>query len=60
MIITPMATAVKAVDRFVEDPSLTGKVAELHEENITFAEQKEYVDENTGVNIEMFWKLGYA
>lgn len=60
MIITPMATAVKAVDRFVEDPSLTGKVAELHEENITFAEQQEYVDENTGVNIEMFWKLGYA
>lgn len=39
---------------------LTGKVAELHEDHVTFAEQPAYVDENTGKNIEMFWSLGYA
>jgi hypothetical protein len=60
MTTTPVDTAVRAVSRFVEDPSLTGKVAELHGENITFAEQKEYADESTRENIEMFWKLGYA
>ena len=60
MIITPVSTAVRAVDRFVEDPSLSGKVAELHEENITYAKQQEYVDKNTEINVEMFWTLGYA
>lgn len=60
MTTTPVDTAVRAVSRFVEDPSLTGKVAELHGEKITFAEQKEYADESTRENIEMFWKLGYA
>ncbi|RMJ27136.1 short chain dehydrogenase reductase [Aspergillus sp. HF37] len=60
MTTTPVDTAVRAVSRFVEDPSLNGKVAELHGEDITFAEQKEYADESTRENIEMFWKLGYA
>lgn len=60
MVTTPVSTAVRAVSQFVEDPSVTGKVAELHGENITFAEQKEYADESVRENIEMFWKLGYA
>ena len=55
-----METAIKAVEKLVGDVSLTGKVAELHGEHVTFAEPPAYVDENTKRNIEMFWNLGYA
>ncbi|KAF7155620.1 hypothetical protein CNMCM5623_008162 [Aspergillus felis] len=60
MILTPMSTATRAVEQLVGDSSLTGKVLELHGEEVTFAEPPAYVDEDTGTNIEMFWKLGYA
>ena len=60
MVLTPMSTATKAVAQLVEDPSLTGKIAELHGEHVTFAEPPPYVDEDTGKNIETFWRLGYA
>ncbi|EED15422.1 short chain dehydrogenase/reductase, putative [Talaromyces stipitatus ATCC 10500] len=75
MIITPMSTVTKAVEILLttspspnptstkplpETTILTGKIAECHEGNVTFAEQPAYVDENTGKNIEMFWNLGYA
>ncbi|CEJ59633.1 hypothetical protein PMG11_08250 [Penicillium brasilianum] len=60
MIITPMSTATKAVAQFVKDESLSGKIAEVHGEHVTFAEPQAYVDEDTGKNIETFWNLGYA
>ncbi|RHZ44197.1 putative short chain dehydrogenase/reductase [Aspergillus thermomutatus] len=60
MILTPMSTATRAVAQLLGDSSLTGRVAELHGEYVTFAEPPRYVDEDTGTNIEMFWKLGYA
>ncbi|KAL4898720.1 hypothetical protein BDV59DRAFT_197598 [Aspergillus ambiguus] len=60
MILTPMSTATRAVAQLVEDTSLTGKIAELHGEHVTFAEAPAYVDEDTGKNIETFWRLGYA
>lgn len=60
MILTPMSTVTNAVAQFVADASLTGKVAELHGEHISFAEPPPYVDEDTEKNIEMFWSLGYA
>ncbi|BCR89693.1 putative short chain dehydrogenase/reductase [Aspergillus chevalieri] len=60
MILTPMSTATKAAEQFVDDSSLTGNVAELHGEHVTFAEPPEYVDEDTKTNIETFAKLGYA
>lgn len=60
MVITPMSTVFKAVAQFVDDETLTGKVAELHGEYVTFAEPPAYVDEDTGKNIETFWNLGYA
>jgi NAD(P)-dependent dehydrogenase (short-subunit alcohol dehydrogenase family) len=60
MIITPMSTATKAVAQFVADESLTGKIAEVHGEHVTFAEPPAYVDVDTGKNIETFWNLGYA
>lgn len=60
MIITPMSTATKAVAQLVRDSSLTGKIAELHGEHVTYAEQPAYVDEDTATNLETFWNLGYA
>jgi len=60
MILTPMSTAVKAVEQFVNNSSLSGKIAELHGEHVTFAEPPEYVDQDTKTNIEMFAKVGYA
>lgn len=60
MILTPMSTAISAVAQFEEDETLTGKVAELHGQNVTFAEPPNYVDEDTKKNIENFWNLGYA
>ncbi|KAL1999937.1 hypothetical protein VTN02DRAFT_3793 [Thermoascus thermophilus] len=60
MVITPMSTATRAVAQLLSDPRLTGKVAEVHGENVTFAEPPPYVDEDTERNIEMFWTLGYA
>jgi hypothetical protein len=60
MVITPMSTATRAAATLIDDPSLTGKIAELHEEHVSFAEPPAYVDENTGINIETFWNLGYA
>ncbi|KAE8143116.1 hypothetical protein BDV38DRAFT_267147 [Aspergillus pseudotamarii] len=60
MILTPMSTATNAVAQLVGDESLTGKIAELHGENVTFAEPPAYVDEDTEKNIENFWNLGYA
>ncbi|KAE8366146.1 hypothetical protein BDV27DRAFT_156226 [Aspergillus caelatus] len=60
MILTPMSTATNAVAQLVGDESLTGKIAELHGEHVTFAEPPAYVDEDTEKNIENFWNLGYA
>ncbi|KAJ5557055.1 hypothetical protein N7494_000970 [Penicillium frequentans] len=60
MVLTPMSTVSKAAAQFVGDESLTGKIAELHGEHVTFAEPPAYVDEDTGKNIETFWNLGYA
>ncbi|KAI9372299.1 hypothetical protein BJX61DRAFT_455171 [Aspergillus egyptiacus] len=60
MILTPMSTAQRAVQQFVDDASLTGQVAELHGEHVTLAAPPAYVDEDTGKNIENFWSLGYA
>ncbi|KAJ6008747.1 hypothetical protein N7499_001203 [Penicillium canescens] len=60
MILTPMSTATNAVAQFVADTSLTGRVAELHGDHVTFAEPPAYVDEDTGKNIAMFSSLGYA
>ncbi|KNG89163.1 putative short chain dehydrogenase/reductase, partial [Aspergillus nomiae NRRL 13137] len=60
MILTPMSTATNAVAQFTADESLTGKIAELHGEHVTFAEPPAYVDEDTRKNIENFWNLGYA
>lgn len=60
MRLTPMETATRAVDQFLNDASLNGRVAELHGEHVTFAEPPSFVDEDSRENIETFSKLGYA
>ncbi|GAB1202008.1 hypothetical protein APSETT445_000608 [Aspergillus pseudonomiae] len=57
--INALAPAV-IVAQFTADESLTGKIAELHGQHVTFAEPPAYVDEDTRKNIENFWNLGYA
>ncbi|KAJ5110040.1 hypothetical protein N7532_002685 [Penicillium argentinense] len=47
MVLTPMSTATRAVAQLVEDESLTGQIAELHGEQVTFSEPPAYVDEDT-------------
>ena len=60
MVITPMSTLTKGVDQFLDDPLLTGQVAEIHGDSVTLRRHAEFVDEDTRKNMEMFWSLGYA
>lgn len=60
MTVTPMETLVRAVDQFLADPSVSGAVAEVHGDRVTIRPPHEYVDKESGDNIETFWKLGYA
>ncbi|KAL4782716.1 hypothetical protein BJX76DRAFT_349174 [Aspergillus varians] len=60
MILTPMSTAQRAGEQFVSNASLTGKIAELHGEHVTFVEAPAYIDEDTRKNMEIFWSLEYA
>lgn len=60
MILTPVSTAVNAVEEFIKKQELSGVCAEISGDKFTFRPPPEYVDENTEKNIEMFWKLGYA
>lgn len=55
-----MSTLTKGVHQLLSEPSLTGQVAEIHGDHVTLNQQPAYVDEDTGVNIETFWNLGYA
>jgi NAD(P)-dependent dehydrogenase (short-subunit alcohol dehydrogenase family) len=60
MILTPVSTAVGAVEEFVRNRELSGICAEISGDKFTFRPPPEYVDEATGKNIETFWRLGYA
>lgn len=60
MVITPMSTLIRAVEQFVTDPSRSGQVAELNEEEITLRPHVEYANAGAEHNNKMFWKLGYA
>jgi hypothetical protein len=47
-----MSTLLRAVSILIEDPSATGKVAEIHDKNVTFRPHHEYVDEETKITID--------
>ncbi|KAM7205104.1 hypothetical protein V8F20_003241 [Naviculisporaceae sp. PSN 640] len=60
MVVTPMATVLRAVDQLLADRSITGEVAEIHGENVTLRPHHEYVDEDSRQNLLVFERLGYA
>ncbi|XXH01831.1 hypothetical protein Hte_008193 [Hypoxylon texense] len=60
MIVTPHSTLVKGVAQLVENPKVTGAVAEIHGDKVTIRPPHDYVDEDTQSNLEIFWKLGFA
>jgi hypothetical protein len=60
MILTPVSTAVNAVEEFVTNSRLTGVIAEISGDSFTFRAPPDFVDEDTGKNLETFWRLGYA
>ena len=39
---------------------MTGEVAEIHGDNVTFRPPHKYVDEDSAKNLDTFWSLGYA
>lgn len=57
MIITPMSTLINGVTKFLDDPSLSGQVAEIHGDSVTIRPHHEFVDEDSKHNIEMFWTV---
>ncbi|KAH7138014.1 hypothetical protein B0J11DRAFT_449833 [Dendryphion nanum] len=44
--ITPLSTAIKAIDAFLGDDKLTGQAVELSQENIYFREPVEWINES--------------
>ncbi len=60
MIVTPMSTLVRGVAQLLNDPSLTGAVAEIHGEKVTLRAAHDFVDKDTETNLEIFRNLGYA
>jgi len=60
MIITPMETLTNGVAQLVDNPALTGQIAEIHGDKVTLRAAPEWVDDDSRRNIEMFSTLGYA
>ena len=60
MVVTPMSTLIRGVSGFIDDPSLTGTVAEIHGDSVTFRPPHEYVDEDSRTNMETFAGLAFV
>ncbi|KAK4664520.1 uncharacterized protein QC763_506270 [Podospora pseudopauciseta] len=61
MVITPMETLIKAVDRFVKGgKEVNGQVVEVHGGDITVREAHAFVDADTERNFVRFRGLGWA
>ncbi|KAI0475199.1 15-hydroxyprostaglandin dehydrogenase [Xylariaceae sp. FL0804] len=60
MVITPKSTLIKGVVKFLDDPGLTGEVAEIHGECATIRPHHDIVDEDSRKNLAIFQSLGYA
>jgi hypothetical protein len=58
LTVTPIETVLKATAAFVKDASLSGKIAELHRESITFQDAPPFQHDETRQNIETYWTLG--
>ena len=60
MILTPISTLTNGAQSWLDDRSRTGEVAEVHGKGFTVRAVSEYVDEDSRLNLEQFWQLGYA
>lgn len=60
VVVTPMETLVRAVTMLVSDRTLSGEIAELHRESISFPAAPPVEHDETQQNMEVFWKLGYT
>lgn len=61
--ITPLSTAIKAIDAFLGDDTLTGQVVELSQENIYFRDHVDWVNESQkwiGTESLHIWDEAYA
>ncbi|KAF2277563.1 NAD(P)-binding protein [Westerdykella ornata] len=61
--ITPLSTAVKAIDAFLNDDSMTGQVVELSQENIYFRQMVDWANESQkwiGTESLAIWDKAYA
>lgn len=60
MTLTPMSTAVSAVQEFVTNTKLSGVAAEISGDKFTFRTPPDFVDEISKKNLDQFLALGYA
>lgn len=61
--ITPLSTALKAIDAFLGDDSMTGQAVELSQENIYFRDQVDWANESqtwVGTQSHTLWDQVYA
>ena len=60
--MTPMSTAIKAYDDFLNDHTLTGQVAELSKDSVYYRKQIEFPDETMrwlSLDSGEVWRAGY-
>ncbi|KIW18213.1 hypothetical protein PV08_02501 [Exophiala spinifera] len=50
IILTPLSTVVKAVEMILDDASISGQIAEISEDRVTWPKQQDYVDDSTRKN----------
>ncbi|KAH9993454.1 NAD(P)-binding protein [Xylariaceae sp. FL0662B] len=50
MIITPKSTLIRGVVQFLENPGLSGALAEIHGDSVTLRPHHEYVDSDSKAN----------
>jgi len=61
--ITPVTTALKAIDAFLDDDAVTGQTVELSQENIYFRQHVDWANESQrwiGTESQKIWDEGYA
>lgn len=56
MVITPMATLMRAVRMVLADPKVTGKVVKVHQDRVEVARHHGEEDAEIRNNIEVFWQ----
>lgn len=57
IVLTPVATVARAVELLLDDSGITGQIAEISEDRVTFAEPQAYVDESTKKNFGVLCAL---